>query len=429
PRAGTASAPGGSHLVTIEMNLVPSEQRKVGAEQLRQDWQNLTNPIAGLKSIVYKSSVGPSAGAAVDVQLSSDDEVILQEASAKLTEQLKGFSKLTDIDNSYSEGKSQIDFKLLPEARTLGLTSFDIATQLRNAFYGAEARREQRGREELKVMVRLPKQERVSEFSIENMNIRTPTGGQVPLNYLVEEQRNISPTSINRESGRRVIDVTGELVPGADTAADIIKTLQTDILPKLVQEYPQLQWEMGGEQREQKEAFQSLGMNFIVALFVMFALIAIPFKSYLQPAIIMMAIPFGIVGAVMGHLIMGYTLNFISALGIVALSGVVVNDSLVLIDAANVKKRAGMNAFDAIIYAGTRRFRPIMLTSLTTFFGLMPMITETSLQARFLIPMAISLGFGVLFATFVTLLLIPALYMLIDDFHNTIKSFTKWVNS
>ncbi len=427
PHAG-ATGPGGSHILTVEINLVPSEKRTVGSEKIRDDWEKYTKPIAGIKSIVYKSSVGPNAGAAIDIQLLSDNEKMLQQASGELTQHLRGFSKLTDVENSYSEGKQQIDFQLMPKARSLGLSSFEIARQLRNSFYGAEALREQRGREELKVMVRLPKDERVSEFNIENMNIRTPVGGQVPLSYVVHKNRNISPTSIDREDGHRVVSVKGELSPSAKSATEILKTLQSDILPELIQKYPGLSWKMGGEQREQREAFQSLGMNFVIALFAMFALIAVPFKSYLQPAIIMTAIPFGIVGAVLGHLIMGFVLSFISALGIVALSGVVVNDSLVLIDAANIKRRRGMSSFDAIIYAGTRRFRPIMLTSLTTFFGLMPMITETSLQARFLIPMAISLGFGVMFATFVTLLLIPALYMLIDDIQKTAVRFKNWVD-
>ncbi|MBN2342691.1 MAG: efflux RND transporter permease subunit [Deltaproteobacteria bacterium] len=428
PHAGSGGS-GGSHLVTIELNLVPSDDRSVGSERIRADWEALLPQMAGLKSLTFKSQAGPSAGAAVDVKLISDDVTVLQTASNTLADELRGFSELVDIETSYSEGKKQVDYKLLPKARSLGLTSFEIARQIRSAFYGTEALREQRGRNELKVMVRYPESERRSEFNIENMLIRTAEGGQVPLEYVAQANRNMAPTSIQREDGKRVVNVSAELAAGVSTPDKVLKSLTNEILPELLKQYPGLTYEMAGEQREQKEAFAALGANFLIALAVMFALIAIPFRSYVQPLIIMVAIPFGFVGAIFGHLVMGYNLSFISILGIVALAGVVVNDSLVLIDAANNKRREGDTALGAILYGGTRRFRPILLTSLTTFLGLAPMIAESSLQARFLIPMAISLGFGVLFSTVITLLLVPALYMLIDDISRNIKRFVHWVNS
>ncbi len=414
PRAALG-APSGSHLVTIEMNLVPSDQRGFSAEQMRAAWEKETPPLPGMKSLVFSSTLGPSAGAAIDVQLSHDDIAVLETAAADLTEQLRGFSELTDIKNGFSEGKPQLDFTLLPEARTLGLSSAEVAGQIRSAFYGREAIREQRGRNELKIMVRYPKSERRSEYNIEKMLIRTPAGGQVPLMHVAEAKRNRAPTVIAREEGRRTVNVTAELLPGVPSSANVIQTLGAGIMPELLGRYPGLKWEMGGEQREQKESFKALGLNFVIALFIMFTLIAIPFKSYVQPLIIMSAIPFGIVGAVTGHLVMGYHLSIMSVFGIVALSGVVVNDSIVLIDATNRARADGMTAMEAITWAGRRRLRPILLTSLTTFLGLMPIITETSVQAQFLIPMAISLGFGVLFGTFIILLLVPSLYIILED--------------
>jgi multidrug efflux pump subunit AcrB len=414
PHAATEGA-GGSHLVTIEINLVSSDLRTAGTEKLAADWQRNTPLIAGLESLVFKSSAGPGAGAPVDVQLSHTDKNVLERASNELTEQLRAFSDLTDIENGFLEGKTQLDFHLLPEARTLGLSSTDIARQLRGAFFGVEAMREQRGRNEVRVMVRFPKANRQSEFDLETLLIRTSQGGQAPLKYVAVFNRDRSPTSISREEGQRTINVTAELAHGVKSPTQVLKALRETVLPALVVRYPGLNYDMAGQQREQRDSFKALGLNFIIALFVMYALIAVPFKSYFQPLIIMSAIPFGFLGALVGHLWMGYNVSIISMFGIVALAGVVVNDSLVLIDATNLARREGKTPLEAILWAATRRLRPIMLTSLTTFFGLMPMITETSLQARFIIPMALSLGFGVLFSTIIILVLVPSLYLILED--------------
>ncbi|MDJ0766578.1 MAG: efflux RND transporter permease subunit [Myxococcota bacterium] len=414
PRAGEGGEEG-SHLVTIEMNLVPGDQRTVSAAKIAADWEANMPVIPGIESLVFKYSTGPSAGAPVDVQLTHADNRVLKEASWALVKELDRFDDLVSIENSFVDGKTQLNYQLLDEARTLGLSSRDIARQLRSAFYGEEAIREQRGRHEIKIMVRFPEKYRRSEFDIENLLIRTPQGGEVPFSYVAAVKRDRAPTAIHREDAKRVVNVKAELAPGVASPGEIIASLKKDILPQLIRQYPGLSWDMTGQSREQQESFQSLGINFAIALFVMFALIAIPFKSYIQPVIIMFAIPFGFVGAVLGHLLMGYSISVISMFGIVALAGVVVNDSLVLVDAANRALKGGMSHWEAIQWAAARRLRPILLTSLTTFFGLMPMISETSLQARFLIPMALSLGFGVLFATFVILLLVPALYIIIED--------------
>jgi multidrug efflux pump subunit AcrB len=412
--AGDMSEVGG-HLLGIEVNLVGSGEREISAEEFAAQWSKRTPPIPGAELVSFNSSFGPGAGAAVDIQLMHSDADTLAEASGALTEALRGYSDLTNIENGYAAGKPQLDFRLLDRARSLGLTNSEVARQLRSAFYGAEALREQRGRNELKVMVRLPEAQRRSEFDLEQLQIRTPDGGFVPLLEVASFDRGRAPTSIQREEGRRKVNVAADLAPGVASSRDVLSAVTTSELPALQERYPGLTAELAGQQREQAESFAALGQNYVLALFVIFALLAVPFRSYTQPLIIMSAIPFGFIGAVMGHLLMGYAMSLISMFGIIALSGVVVNDSLVLIDAANQARREGRGAYEAIISAGARRLRPILLTSLTTFFGLAPMILETSVQARFLIPMAISLGFGVLFATVITLLIVPALYLVLED--------------
>ena len=285
---------------------------------------------------------------------------------------------------------------------------------MRHAYYGAEALRQQRGRNEVKVMVRLPKAERTTEQSLSEMILRTPTGIEVPLRQAVNFTRGRAYTTIERRQGRRVVMVSADARPRS-LAGQVVTGLQSDFLPALTEKYSGLTYSFEGRQADRRESMQALFRGLGFALIVIFAMLAVPMNSYIQPVIIMAAVPFGVVGAVIGHLIMGYSLSVISMFGVLALSGVVVNDSLVLIDFANRRRRSGMVASAAIHEAAVQRFRPIMLTTLTTFGGLTPMIFETSRQARFLIPMAISLGYGILFATLITLLLVPSFYMVVED--------------
>ncbi|MCO4771480.1 MAG: efflux RND transporter permease subunit [Deltaproteobacteria bacterium] len=414
PGAGGSEV--GSHVVSLEVNFVPAEEREFTSESFKNTWAEKTPELVGTDSVTFSSAVGPSAGAAVAIQVAHRDKDVLAAASYEVASALASYGDLTNVENGYSSGKQQLDFRLKEDSATaFGLTTQMVASQIRSAFYGAEALREQRGRNEIKVMVRLPEEQRRSEYDLETLEIRTPVGGFVPLSQVASFERNQAPTTIDREDGRRVVQVSADLAPGVRSPQDVLAAVNTELLPRLEADYPGLDASLAGEQREQSEVFSSLGPNFALAMFVIFSLLAVPLKSYSQPLIIMSAIPFGFVGAIMGHLIMGYEISFVSALGIIALAGVVVNDSLVLIDTSNKYRRNGASAYDAILEAGARRFRPIMLTSLTTFFGLMPMIFETSVQAKFLIPMAISLGFGVIFATFVILLLIPAIFMIFED--------------
>jgi multidrug efflux pump subunit AcrB len=403
------------NIVEIRMYLTPPDVRPISTAQVTDLWRDHSGVIPGLKSIKFESDAGgPGRGAAISVELTHQRMDLLEKASAELADALRFYSNVTDIDDGFSPGKQQIDFTIKPEARSLGLDAREVARQIRHAFYGAEALRQQRGRNEVKVMVRFPLQERISEYSLEEMILKAPNGAEIPLGDAVTITRGRAYTDINRRQSRRIVNVTADVNPRSQTG-QVLASVRSEILPGLQEKYPGLAFSFEGRQADQRESMQALFRGLMLALTVIFAMLAIPLNSYIQPIIIMVAIPFGIVGAVIGHLIMGYSLSVLSMFGVVALSGVVVNASLVLIDFANRKRAAGMNPLEAIHASAIHRFRPIVLTTLTTFGGLAPMIFETSRQARFLIPMALSLGFGIVFATLITLILVPAFYMILED--------------
>ena len=399
----------------VRIYLTPPKVRPISTSKMTQLWREETGEIAGLETIKFESDAGgPGRGAAISVELSHRDIGVLEHASAELAAAMEYFPNVIDIDDGFSPGKQQIDFKVRPEAQSLNLHAADIARQVRQSYYGAEALRQQRGRNEVKIMVRLPREERISEFHLEEMILRTPDGGEVPLVEAVTLERGRADTSIERRNGRRVVTVSADVRPRSQ-AAQVTAVLNSDTIPALSARYPGLSFSYEGRMADRTESIQSLIRGLLIALIIIYAMLAIPLNSYIQPLIIMLAIPFGLVGAVIGHLIMGYSLSVLSLFGIVALSGVVVNDSLVLIDFANRRRKKGSIAVEAIQDAAIQRFRPIMLTTLTTFGGLAPMIFETSRQARFLIPMAISLGYGIVFATVITLVIVPSVYLIIDD--------------
>jgi multidrug efflux pump subunit AcrB len=399
----------------VRIYLTPPKIRPISTSKMTQLWREKTGEIAGLETIKFESDAGgPGRGAAISVELSHRDIGVLEHASAELAAAMEYFPNVIDIDDGFSPGKQQIDFKVRPEAQSLNLHAADIARQVRQSYYGAEALRQQRGRNEVKIMVRLPREERISEFHLEEMILRTPDGGEVPLVEAVTLERGRADTSIERRNGRRVVTVSADVRPRSQ-AAQVTEVLNSDTIPALSARYPGLSFSYEGRMADRTESIQSLIRGLLIALVIIYAMLAIPLNSYIQPLIIMLAIPFGLVGAVIGHLIMGYSLSVLSLFGIVALSGVVVNDSLVLIDFANRRRKKGSIAVEAIQDAAIQRFRPIMLTTLTTFGGLAPMIFETSRQARFLIPMAISLGYGIVFATVITLVIVPSVYLIIND--------------
>jgi len=402
--------------VQVYANLTPPEKRPISTAQLTKLWRQQVNKnLPGLETIKFESDAGgPGRGASIAVELSHRNIPVLERASNEMAGALSQYPNVIDIDSGFSPGKQQIDFKIKPEGRSLGLESSDVARQIRHAYYGAEVLRQQRGRNEVRVIVRRPKSERISEYDLEEMTLRTPTGKDVALREVANLTRGRAYTSITRRDGRRVVTVTADSRP-RKIAGQVMANIKADILPALQQKYPGLTFSFEGRQADRRESMQALKKGMLMALLIIYAILAIPFNSFLQPMIIMCSIPFGIVGAIIGHLLMGYSLSVISMFGVVALSGVVVNDSLVLIEFANRRHLSGIPVAAAIHQAALHRFRPILLTTLTTFGGLSPIIFETSRQARFLIPMAISLGYGILFATLITLILVPSLYLILDD--------------
>jgi multidrug efflux pump subunit AcrB len=414
----------GSHLALIRAYLAPPELRNkiLGTDGFVNLWREETDAIPGLESILFESDAGgPGSDTAITVELNHRDIKVLQIAGEELAAALAAYPMVHDVNDGFSSGKEQLDLKVLPEGKSLGFTAQTIARQIRDAYYGAEVIRQQRGRNELKVMVRLPKDERMTEQNLDNLILWTPSGREVPLDDVVEIQRGRAYTEINRRNGRRIIQVKADVSPKSK-AGEIINDLVVTELPRLQMKYPGLRYSFEGSQADMRESLSSLKMGFVFAVLVVYALLALPFHSYLLPLVVIFSIPFGVIGAIFGHLMMGFDLSILSTLGIVALSGIAVNDALVLIEyATQLRLNQACSALKAIKKACLQRFRPVILTTVTTFCGLMPMIFESSRQARMLVPMAISIGFGILFATLITLLLIPALYLIVEDVKNLLK--------
>ncbi|MES1927054.1 putative H+-transporting two-sector ATPase, gamma subunit (AcrC-family protein) [Salinisphaera sp. T31B1] len=402
---------------SIEMRvyLTAADVRPISTAEFITDWRDELGEIPGLQSSQFQSDAGgPGAGKAITVELSHRDTDTLDRAAEALAAELGEFAGVTDIDSGVAQGKNQVTFELNDAGRSLGLTNALVGAQVRAAFYGDEALRQLRGRNEVKVMVTLPASERDSAAAIRDLLIRTPDNTYVPLRQVADIDYTRAYTSITRRNGRRSVEVTANVTP-FDATSRVTQTLNATTLPALAADYPGLTYGYSGRQEDTANSMHSLLVGFILSMAGIYMLLAIPFASYIQPIIVMIAIPFAVVGAIIGHEIMGYSLSVISLMGVVALAGVVVNDSLVLIHYANTLRDGGLSPTEAVRLAAIRRFRPILLTTLTTFGGLAPMIFETSLQARFMIPMAISLGFGILFATGITLALVPCFYVIVED--------------
>ena len=419
PHAGPAQV--GGHLGQVFVQLLEGEKRDIGSTELATLWRKKVGDIPDAESITFVSALF-TAGNPIEVHLSLDDHDRLLAAAEELKGELKVYPGVFDVSDSFLPGKKEMQLKLKPAARSLGLTLNDLAQQVRHAFYGAEALRLQRDQDEVKVLVRYPDSERKSLGYVEKMRIRAADGSEVPFSQVAEVNMEEGYVSVERAQRLRVIKVTADVDETKTNANEVRMELETRFLPQLKNHFPGLRYTIEGEGKEQKESFDDVIEGFAIALFGIYALLAIPFKSFSQPLVVMAAIPFGMVGALLGHLIMGLNFSILSVFGMVGLAGVVVNDSLVLIHAANRIRHQGKDALSAVIRAGRLRFRAIILTSLTTFAGLTPMILERSLQAQFLIPMAVSLGFGVLFATGITLLLVPCGYIILNDVHNLLSS-------
>ncbi len=402
--------------------LTDVDTRPITTGKFSELWRAKAGNIPGLDSLVFSSDFGgPGHGAALTIELSHEETAILDKASVELGEILAEYPSTRDIDDGTPSGKRQFDFTLTDLGYTLGFTPESVGRQIRSFYYGSEAVKQQRGRNEVRVIVILPKEERESFYHFTNMMIKSPGGSYAMLRDIVDVEDGHAYTSINRRNSQRVTHVAANVSPRSETNL-IITEFKDDIFPELQKKYPGLAYSLEGRQADMRESMSSLVNGMIVACFVMYAILAILFSSYTQPLLIMIAVPFSAIGSVVGHYIMGFPVSLPSMFGIIALAGVVINDSLILIDLSNQKRqKEKMKPAEAVIASARQRFRPILLTTMTTFVGLAPMMFETSIQARILTPMAISLGYGILFATFLTLVLIPALYMINEDIRHMFK--------
>lgn len=412
---GAAGGTGRPNIGNLRIRLVPREERssELRPTEFISEFRSRVGQIPGAKELNYRAEIG-RFGDPIDIQLEGLDFDVLTEVADKLKARLASYPGVFDILDSFQEGKPELKLKLKPEAELLGVSTQDLGRQVRDAFFGAEAQRIQRGREDVRVMVRYPGDERHSAVSLQSMRIRTPGGARIPFSSVADVETGLGYASIERVDRQRIVNVRADLDKDLGNVGEIVADL-TAYLDELIVRYPRVNYSVQGELREQQEANESTRFGVIFILFAIYTMLAIPFRSYVQPLIVMAVIPFSVVGAVAGHMIMGLNLSMMSLFGMLALGGVVVNDSLVLVDWINRRVREGIPIQQAVRRGGVARFRPILLTSLTTFGGLAPLMLEKSTQAQFLIPMAVSLGWGILFATFLTLFLIPSIYLMLED--------------
>jgi multidrug efflux pump subunit AcrB len=416
----------GAHLGEVHIGLTPSEGRATSATEIVRRWREISGDLTGAVEVEFTSEL-MSAGKPIDIQLDCEDLDTLRAAADALKQRIAGYPGVFDVSDTFRAGKREVKLEIRPEAEALGVHMADLGRQVRQAFYGEEAQRVQRGRDEVKVMVRYPADERRSLGNLDEFRVRLANGSEVPLATVADAYHGRGYSTIHRTDRRRTLHVTANVdeLAGAN-ANTILASVVVDDLPWLLDRYPGVNWSFEGEQKEQRETLDGLLRGFMIALLVIYGLMAIPFRSYVQPLIVMTAIPFGMVGAVLGHVIVGLTLNILSMCGMIALAGIVVNDNLVLIEYINQRRAIDGSVLQAVYSAGAERFRPILLTSLTTFAGLTPLMLETSVQAQFLIPMAVALAFGVLFATTVSLVLVPSLYLILEDVQGLGRRMLAW---
>jgi multidrug efflux pump subunit AcrB len=426
------SISGGRNSTTgrVRIDTVPPEKRNstVTTGDIVKEWRQLVGQVAGAEQLNYRAEIGGWGGAPLNIELKGRDTDTLAVLADRLKVQLANYAAVSDIEDSLSDGKEELQLELKPEARLLGLDLSQVAQQVRQAVFGFEVQRVQRGREEVRVMVRYPLEARQSIETLEQMMIRIGPNQEVSLWQVANVFPGLSPNTILRVDRQRTVSVTADF----DKQNGDLTLVQDEVrswLELQIVGYPGTSFEMAGEARDQKDSKQGLILGGTALAFLIYILLAIPFKSYSQPLIVMSVIPFGLVGAVIGHWIMGVDLTLLSFMGMLALSGVVVNDSLVLVDYTNRKRKEGMKIKQAVFESGGRRFRPVLLTSLTTFAGLMPLLFEKSTQAQFLIPMAISLGFGILFATLITLFLVPLNYLILEDIKQYFRRYIRDMKS
>jgi multidrug efflux pump subunit AcrB len=419
PPGSSGGGASGGHMGEVTLQLTPSQSRTISTKEVAALWRERSGSIAGAVELKFNSSLF-SVGNAIDIQLAGNDVDELREVAAGLRAELARYPGVIDITDSFRSGKQELKLKMTPEGEALGLSLGALAQQVRQAFYGEEAQRIQRGRDDVRVMVRYTEAERESLASLDDMRVRTREGSEVPFRTVANASLGQGYSSIKRADRKRVVNVTADVDRTQITADEVVGDLSRSYFPVIRAEHPRVSLSLEGEQRQSGEYLVSLVFPFLIALFAIYALLAIPLRSYVKPFIIMSVIPFAFIGAIWGHQIMKLAglvsgLAMMSILGMIAAAGVVVNSSLILVYAINQRRDAGSTMADAVVDAATSRCRPIVLTSMTTFVGLMPLMFNTSVQAQFLVPMAVSLSFGVLFATVITLLVVPSIYLLFED--------------
>jgi multidrug efflux pump subunit AcrB len=402
----------GSHVGSVMLELVAADRRGVLSRDIIARWRELAGEFPGAEELSFAGMVFGPGGKPIEFRLIGKDFVEIEAAAEKIKTRLKSYPGVFDVHDDYNPGKWEWRLKIKPLAESMGVQLADLSDTVRASYYGAEVMRLQRGRHEVKLMVRYPKEERRSLANFEEIRVRWPNGAEVPLTEVAEVQVARGASEIHRVNQFRSITVTADIDETTANAHEIVGALQADYVPAVLREHPgvSILWE--GQQQETQESVQSLMRGFIVAAFGIFVLLTLEFRTYGQPLIVMAVIPFGLVGAVLGHLVLGLPITMFSLFGIVALSGIVVNDAIVLIDLVNRLREDGMPLQQALVQAGRRRFRPILLTSVTTIGGLTPLLLETSFQAQVLIPMAASISFGLLLSTIWVLLLVPTIYQI-----------------
>lgn len=405
----------GPHLGSVQAILLDSERRGIHSKDLMVQWEKEVGPIPGVKSLTITGLQAGPPGAPIEIWLQGHNMDDILAAADDLMDRLRKFEGVYQIRSDFSQGKNEMRLELKPEARTLGLTVDDLARQIYAGYYGAEAVRLQRGRDDIRIKVRYPADERSRISDLERVRIRTRNGHEVPLMSVADISFAPGYSTITRTDGMRRVAISAGVDTTKANANEIFSELSSNFFPQLKRRYPELHLALQGEQKKMRESFDSLYVGYPLAMLGIFIIIATMFRSYVQPFIIIFTVPFGIIGAVMGHMLLGYDLSIMSIFGMVALTGVVVNDAIVLIERINENIAEGMPFFDAILNGGARRFRAIFLTSLSTVGGLAPLIMETDLQAKFLIPMALSIAAGIAFATILTLVLVPSLLVLLSD--------------
>ena len=400
---------------SIRVELAKGGQRPVTLKDIEHRWREKVGEIAGTKELKFYSSMRMGGQANIELALLGNNYQRVEAAAEQLADHLRTFEGVFEVRSSSAAGPEEIKLRVKPEAEAMGVTLASLARQVREAFYGAEVQRIQRDSHEIRVMVRYPRSERQSVGNLENMWFRMPDGRELPFDAVAEYDTSRGYNALQRLDGRNSVTVRANADTNVAEPTRIVAEIRRDFIPDLLIRHPGVTLELTGSSMTERMGLHQLGYAFLAALFGIYALLAIPLRSYIQPLIIMSAIPFGIVGAVVGHMILGLALNSVSIIGFIALSGVVVNDSLIMVDFVNRAAASGLSPMEAAIQSGAARLRPILLTSLTTFFGLAPMIAETSMQAQMVIPMAVSLAFGILFATVITLVLVPCLYNIVAD--------------